>query len=388
MGQFDGFPPGWRKFLGQLARHNERAWFNANKERYEREIRLPALAFIAIAAVLYGLAELIFGVQFLRLVNGDSYFLLVQQDQHDSGFWVREMQETGYVLRDLADPKPAILFNYFKDIPIKFHRLLGPNYHPVSFTYAICFFVILLFAVRRGLVYLLFAIPVLIAAGSKGALVYLAMTVAAVFVARRYRGPLLFPAFVLALALYAVVAFSMALKQENYHALGFLGGITQFTSNPLGHGLGAGGNLVTQIQDVNWAEAQHTGKTDQAVESAIAVLLYQMGIAAFAYIAFFFWLSWRCWMEFRRTARPLLAAASFGLMALTVNGIFQEEAMFAPLALSLMTLLAGLELGLAAQNGAAPAPPNPNAGRSDRRRPRPQLRLRPRLQLEASPSRS
>ncbi len=353
--------------------------------RYRPEI-VPALTIIAVAAVLYGLAELIFGVEFLRLINGDSYFLLVQQDQHDSGFWVREMNETGYVMRDLADPKPAILFNYFKDIPIKFHRLLGPNYHPVSFTYAICFFVILLFAVRRGALYLLLAIPVLIAAGSKGALVYMAMAVAAVLVARRYRGSLLFPAFVLALAVYAVVAFSMALKEENYHALGFLGGITQFVSNPLGHGLGAGGNLVTQIQDVNWAEAQHSGKTDQAVESAIAVLLYQMGIAAFAYIAFLFWLSWRCWEEFRRTGRPLLAAAAFGVVTLTVNGIFQEEAMFAPLALALMTLLAGLELGQAAQNG---TPPPPNVAPPDRPRPRLQVRPRPlRLQLEASPSRS
>ena len=352
--------------------------------RYRPEI-VPAVTIIAVAAVLYGLAELIFGVRFLHLVNGDSYFLLVQQDQHDSGFWVREMKETGYVLRDLADPKPAILFNYFKDIPIKFHRLLGPNYHPVSFTYAICFFVILLIAARRGLIYLLFAVPVLIAAGSKGALVYMAMTVAALFVARRYRGPLLFPAFVLALAVYAVVAFSMALKQENYHALGFLGGITQFMANPFGHGLGAGGNLVTQIQDVDWSQAQQTGKTDEAVESAIAVLLYQMGIAAFAYIAFLGWLSWRCWLEFRRTARPLLAAAAFGVLALTVNGIFQEEAMFAPLALSLMTLLAGLELGQAAKIGAPPS--NSNGARTGPRRPRLEARPGPpRLQLAASSS--
>jgi uncharacterized protein (TIGR02453 family) len=57
VGQFDGFPPSWRKFLSQLARHNERAWFNANKDRYEREIRLPALAFIAdMAPVLAGLS--------------------------------------------------------------------------------------------------------------------------------------------------------------------------------------------------------------------------------------------------------------------------------------------------------------------------------------------
>lgn len=355
--------------------------------RYRPEI-VPAIAIIAIAAVLYGLLELVFGVAFLRVVNGDSYFLLVQQDQFDSGFWVKQMQESGYVLRDLADPKPAILFNYFKDLPIKFHRLLGPNYHPVSYTYAICFFVITLIAVRRGLIYFLFAVPVLIAAGSKGALVYLAVTAGAVIVARRYRGPLLYPAVVAFLALYAVVAFSLALKEENYHALGFIGGITQFVSNPLGHGLGAGGNLVTQIQDVDWAQAQQTGKTDAAVESAIAVLLYQMGVAAIPYIAFLFFVSWRAWTEFRRTGRPLLSAAAFGVLALTVNGIFQEEAMFAPLALALMTLLAGLELGRVGETAPLPkarvAAASPGGeGRSSEPRPR---RQRPKLELAPSKS--
>lgn len=50
MAVFEGFPPGCRKFLQQLARHNERAWFDANKARYESEVRSPALAFIAAMA--------------------------------------------------------------------------------------------------------------------------------------------------------------------------------------------------------------------------------------------------------------------------------------------------------------------------------------------------
>ncbi|HKC49734.1 MAG TPA: DUF2461 domain-containing protein [Myxococcota bacterium] len=40
-------PPSVFAFLRTLARHNERAWFNANKERYQREMRDPLLAFIA-----------------------------------------------------------------------------------------------------------------------------------------------------------------------------------------------------------------------------------------------------------------------------------------------------------------------------------------------------
>lgn len=34
------------RFLGELRRHNDREWFNANKERYLAEVRDPLLAFI------------------------------------------------------------------------------------------------------------------------------------------------------------------------------------------------------------------------------------------------------------------------------------------------------------------------------------------------------
>src|SRR6266481_3057432 len=40
-------------FLAELSRHNNREWFNANKDRYLAEVRDPMLAFIAsIAAPL------------------------------------------------------------------------------------------------------------------------------------------------------------------------------------------------------------------------------------------------------------------------------------------------------------------------------------------------
>ncbi|HVZ81452.1 MAG TPA: DUF2461 domain-containing protein [bacterium] len=40
------FQPPFFKFLRQLKTHNNRAWFQANKERYEREVRDPLLDFI------------------------------------------------------------------------------------------------------------------------------------------------------------------------------------------------------------------------------------------------------------------------------------------------------------------------------------------------------
>jgi len=38
---FPGFGPGAFRFLGGLARHNDRAWFEAHREAYETELRLP-----------------------------------------------------------------------------------------------------------------------------------------------------------------------------------------------------------------------------------------------------------------------------------------------------------------------------------------------------------
>jgi uncharacterized protein (TIGR02453 family) len=43
---FAGFGPELVGFLEDLRFHNERPWFEANKARYERDVREPALAFI------------------------------------------------------------------------------------------------------------------------------------------------------------------------------------------------------------------------------------------------------------------------------------------------------------------------------------------------------
>jgi hypothetical protein len=107
---------------------------------------LPGLTIIAVLELLYGMLELIFQMDFLRLFHGDGYIRLLQQDGYDAGFWVKQMQDTGYVIRDLSDPGTGPLFNYFSDWDIQSHRLLGPNFHPISFTYALSFFVILALA--------------------------------------------------------------------------------------------------------------------------------------------------------------------------------------------------------------------------------------------------
>mgnify|MGYP003430300666 FL=1 len=46
---FDGFGPALR-FLGDLAENNNRDWFEANKGRYEADVREPARAFVRAMA--------------------------------------------------------------------------------------------------------------------------------------------------------------------------------------------------------------------------------------------------------------------------------------------------------------------------------------------------
>ena len=50
MTEFDGFPKGCLPFLEALGKNNDREWFKENKERYELEVRRPALAFIETMA--------------------------------------------------------------------------------------------------------------------------------------------------------------------------------------------------------------------------------------------------------------------------------------------------------------------------------------------------
>jgi uncharacterized protein (TIGR02453 family) len=46
MATFDGFPPHTRTFLRDLAAHNEKAWFDAHRDDYERWWMAPARGFV------------------------------------------------------------------------------------------------------------------------------------------------------------------------------------------------------------------------------------------------------------------------------------------------------------------------------------------------------
>jgi uncharacterized protein (TIGR02453 family) len=56
-----GFPPDTLGFLADLGRHNDRAWFEANRDRYQAGYVVPATAFVE--AVGPGLQELVPGIR-------------------------------------------------------------------------------------------------------------------------------------------------------------------------------------------------------------------------------------------------------------------------------------------------------------------------------------
>lgn len=47
MSAFQGFPKEGFAFLAGLSRHNDKAWFEAHREAYDRAIQVPALALVA-----------------------------------------------------------------------------------------------------------------------------------------------------------------------------------------------------------------------------------------------------------------------------------------------------------------------------------------------------
>jgi hypothetical protein len=131
--------------------------------------------------------------------------------------------------------------------------------------------------------------------------------------------------------------------------IGLIGCLRGFLSNPLGHGIGVGGNLSMNMNSIDWSKSQHLGHTDVAVESSVGVLLYQMGVFAVVMFVGLAWIAVCLWKHYRLSGERLYATAAFSVLVVSANGVFHEEAMFSPLALGVVLAVAGLLLGRAAR---------------------------------------
>jgi hypothetical protein len=312
------------------------------------EVRItPFLVAVGIALLFCGYLELLFRDFWLELTNGYTFWHFDELKATHSGVWEAEMRSTGNVPVELKDRFRFSFLNtpLLEDLGLSdILRIFGPNMSPISFAYGVGFFALFLFSVGRPLL-ALSALPLLVLCSVKGALI-MALFVGAAWISTRLLGPIITLLLgLLALVIYAVIAIHVGLQIGDYHVIGFMGGWNGFLQNPFGRGLGVGGNLSEGFFSIDWSAAQQAGTVDGAVESATGVLLYQMGIAALVPLGFYFAMALRAWRLYASSGNLTQGLASFGVIVVLFNGFFQEEALFAPPALGLLSCLTGLVLG-------------------------------------------
>ena len=312
------------------------------------EVRItPFLVAVAIAFFVCGYLELVFRDFWLDITNGYTFWHFDELKATHSGVWEAEMRATGNVPVDLKDQFRFSFLNtpLLEDLGLsEILRIFGPNMSPISFGYGVGFFILFLFSVGRPWL-AVSALPLLILCSVKGSLI-MVIFVGAGWVATRLLGPVITLLLgLVTLVAYVIVAIRVGLQIGDYHVIGFMGGWNGFLQNPLGRGLGIGGNLSNGFFSIDWSAAQKAGTVEGAVESATGVLLYQMGIFALVPLGFYFWMALKAWRLYASSGNLTQGLAGFGVIVVLVNGFFQEEALFAPPALGLLLCLAGLVIG-------------------------------------------
>jgi hypothetical protein len=317
--------------------------------RHRLAVMTPLLV-MACVALAYGFVEFVAHDALFSLVNGDSYLEWRMYQDHEPTTWMKELQETGRVIRSHFDTLLVDFLNtpLLAGLGLRFYRILGPNFHFISYAYALAFFSLVLLGTGRWW-YIALAIPLLLVVGSKGALILTVLVALGVTVLSRLRGFVPLQIYGAVLGIYVVAALVTGIHAQDYHVIGFIGGLKGFLANPIGRGIGIGGNLSLDMTTIDWSKSQYLGETDVAVESAIGVLLYQMGVFGAALAAGYVWIALKLWTCHLRFGGRLYAAGCFAVLTVIANGIFQEEAMFAPLALGIVTGFAGLLLGRASR---------------------------------------
>lgn len=307
---------------------------------------VPAVTIATLIIIAYGYGELLFTTDFLALFGGDKYIALRMKDDILHGIYDRMLADTGFVLRGIEDFMTVPLFNITgsSDDAIRIFRLSGPNFHPISYGYALAILTAWLFVHRVRWVVLL-ALPVMIAVGSKGALAVLTMVLLSLLVVRVFKPASARLVIVSILLLYLAGTLVLGLRGGDYHVLGLISGLREFVTGPWGHGIGEGGVTSSIGLSIDWESAQENGFTSIPVESTVGVLLYQMGVAAFAVFALVLAIGHRSWKAFTIYRRPEFLFGAVATWTITVNAFFQEEAYFAPLALGTALILIGTTLG-------------------------------------------
>src|SRR5690606_20596905 len=209
--------------------------------------------------IAYGYLELIFTMDFLALFHGDEYVQLNIWRQIQSGMWEKALQQTGFVMRGLEDVMTTSAFNLaiFDGILPKVFRIGGPNFHSIAYAYALAIFSAWLLFSGRWLLPVL-AFPLMLIIGSKGALVMFVLLVLARIATAMFGPRFALGGVILGAVLWIAVSIVVG-RTSDYHVLGLFAGLREFLSNPIGQGLGFGGNLSSTTIDMDWEQAQAQG---------------------------------------------------------------------------------------------------------------------------------
>lgn len=254
-----------------------------------------------------------------------------------------------YSPEDVVLQNTSGLFNLSGEVGLagaqtpKSFRFMSTVMHPISYAYVLAVMSLIAVSKRHGhWLLLLVTIPLLIIIGVKGAAILFMLSIClyVVWWGTRNRSFLIVIGLMM-LSLYVGYGLIHGLMVQDYHVLGFLGGVSGFMHNPIGQGLGVGGNLsAVADRGFSWSGSggfQRTG-ADFSLESAVGVLIYQMGIGALAIFAVFIVLL-KLAPFMKRYRRPQRSDIMFIALAVVMaNGVFQEEA-YAPTAAGLIALL-------------------------------------------------
>lgn len=315
-------------------------------KRLEGRLVLNMLIQFGTLLTLYGFVEFFDARElytFVHLTDFMHYkYSLINENRHDLVF---------FGLQDTLDWLTSSFLNLSGNfgIPTSLLRPVGPIFHNISNGYSLAFF--LLVAVIMGRPFTACCMFCLLAIiGVKGATALVLFSIMTMLVYRLTKNAA-FARHVLygALTLYVAVVLVYGYLSNDNHFVGMMGGFKGFLSNPVGHGIGVGGNSSETTANVTLEggdAAKFSG--DYALESGFAVLLYQAGIFGIVTLLLFWNALVNKMNQFVRnhpadSHRETAIIMPAALIILMINSLFQEE-VFTPTCWGLWTLLAGFAL--------------------------------------------
>jgi hypothetical protein len=300
--------------------------------------RTVSTGFLVSAAlsIAISLVEIAAPAPYYDLINAPNYTNLKYSTLGSS---IKDPQSMTIIRsgQDLADANSSVFFNITgSDSNDKSFRFLGTVIHSISYAYILAGCGVLALSIGAGQ-WLWVILPLMVLIGVKGANLLFACSLLLwmIWSLTRSRNFLLTSGFAMMVG-YVAFGLLFGMDRGDFHVIGFMGGVRGLLANPIGHGLGMGGNFSPQAMlHIDWIALQHYG-ADFAVESAVGVLIYQMGVASITVFAVIILLLNDA--PFGVTGPQRRDIALIALATVTVNGIFQEEA-YTSYACGLFTLL-------------------------------------------------